>query len=53
MNKTCVPPFMLSIFVGGLDLKTATMRQVYKKFCLDEGAQDFIGHALALHLDDS
>lgn len=29
------------------------MRQVYKKFGLEPGTQDFIGHAMALHLDDS
>ena len=29
------------------------MRQVYKKFGLETGTQDFIGHAMALHLDDS
>ena len=26
--------------------------QVYKKFGLDENTQDFIGHALALYLND-
>ena len=29
------------------------MRTVYEKFGLDEGTTDFIGHALALHRDDS
>ena len=37
----------------GLDLNTVTMAQVYKYFNLESGTQDFIGHALALHLDDS
>ncbi|KAJ3320573.1 Rab GDP dissociation inhibitor alpha [Boothiomyces sp. JEL0866] len=37
----------------GVDLNTATMVEVYKKFGLEPGTQDFIGHALALHLDDS
>ena len=29
------------------------MVEVYKKFGLEPGTQDFIGHALALHLNDS
>lgn len=37
----------------GLDLNKDTMTTVYKKFGLEPGTQDFIGHALALHLDDS
>ncbi|KAJ3342412.1 Rab GDP dissociation inhibitor alpha [Entophlyctis luteolus] len=37
----------------GLDLNEVTMRSVYKHFSLEAGAQDFIGHALALHFDDS
>ena len=28
------------------------MRQVYQHFGLEPGTQDFIGHALALYLDD-
>ncbi|KAJ3207147.1 Rab GDP dissociation inhibitor alpha [Dinochytrium kinnereticum] len=36
----------------GLDLNTATMTEVYAKFGLESGTQDFIGHALALHQDD-
>ncbi|KAJ3188512.1 Rab GDP dissociation inhibitor alpha [Irineochytrium annulatum] len=37
----------------GLDLNTVTMEAVYKKFGLEPGTQDFIGHSLALHQDDS
>ncbi|KNC98110.1 uncharacterized protein SPPG_06519 [Spizellomyces punctatus DAOM BR117] len=37
----------------GLDLNTVPMTEVYKKFGLEPGTQDFVGHALALHLDDS
>ncbi|KAJ3282919.1 Rab GDP dissociation inhibitor alpha [Borealophlyctis nickersoniae] len=37
----------------GLDLNTVPMTEVYKKFGLEPGTQDFIGHSLALHLDDS
>jgi Rab GDP dissociation inhibitor len=37
----------------GIDLNKDTMVTVYKKFGLDAGTQDFIGHALALHLDDA
>jgi len=29
------------------------MHAVYAKFGLEPGTQDFIGHALALHLDDT
>jgi Rab GDP dissociation inhibitor len=28
------------------------MKTVYEKFGLEPGTQDFIGHAMALHLDD-
>lgn len=28
------------------------MRAVYEKFGLEPGTQDFIGHAMALYLDD-
>lgn len=28
------------------------MKAVYEKFGLESGTQDFIGHAMALHLDD-
>ncbi|GAO47288.1 hypothetical protein G7K_1498-t1 [Saitoella complicata NRRL Y-17804] len=37
----------------GLNLYKNTMNEVYYKFGLDKGTQDFIGHAMALHLDDS
>ncbi|KAJ3178521.1 Rab GDP dissociation inhibitor alpha [Irineochytrium annulatum] len=36
----------------GLDLDKVTMADVYKKFGLEPGTQDFIGHSLALWLDD-
>ncbi|KAI7898197.1 GDP dissociation inhibitor [Cokeromyces recurvatus] len=36
----------------GLDLDNNTMVDVYAKFGLEPGTQDFIGHAMALHLDD-
>jgi len=36
----------------GLDVETASMEAVYQKFGLEPGTQDFIGHAMALHLDD-
>ena len=44
---------ILIFFYLGLDLNLVSMRQVYKKFGLEPGTQDFIGHAMALHLDDS
>ncbi|GAA5812129.1 Rab GDP dissociation inhibitor alpha [Mucor flavus] len=36
----------------GLDINTNTMVDVYAKFGLEPSTQDFIGHAMALHLDD-
>ena len=37
---------------AGIDLDKNTMAQVYEKFGLEPGTQDFIGHAMALYLDD-
>ncbi|CAI2180138.1 14393_t:CDS:2 [Funneliformis geosporum] len=37
----------------GLDLEKIPMSAVYEKFGLEPGTQDFIGHAMALYLDDS
>ncbi|KAJ9118251.1 Rab GDP dissociation inhibitor alpha [Naganishia vaughanmartiniae] len=37
----------------GIDMDKNTMTDIYKKFGLEAGTQDFIGHAMALHLDDS
>jgi len=37
----------------GLDLDKDKMSAVYAKFSLEPGTQDFIGHAMALYLDDS
>eukprot|EP01132_Coremiostelium_polycephalum_P007691 gene7691-9461_t len=36
-----------------LDLTKMTMRELYKKFGLKDDPIDFVGHALALHLDDT
>ncbi|KAH9984644.1 rab GTPase activator [Russula compacta] len=36
----------------GLNLDIDTMRTVYQTFGLEPGTQDFIGHAMALYLDD-
>jgi len=36
----------------GIDLDKNSMKQVYEKFGLEPGTQDFIGHAMALYLDD-
>jgi len=36
----------------GIDLDKDSMKQVYEKFGLEPGTQDFIGHAMALYLDD-
>ena len=37
----------------GVKMDSTSMRDVYVKFGLETGTQDFIGHAMALHLDDS
>ena len=36
----------------GVDPKKATMRDLFKKFSLDDGTAEFTGHAIALHLND-
>jgi Rab GDP dissociation inhibitor len=36
----------------GLNLDKDTMKTVYEKFGLEPGTQDFIGHSMALYLDD-
>ncbi|KIY45759.1 rab GTPase activator [Fistulina hepatica ATCC 64428] len=36
----------------GIDLDKDSMKAVYEKFGLEPGTQDFIGHAMALYLDD-
>ncbi|TFY81001.1 hypothetical protein EWM64_g3007 [Hericium alpestre] len=36
----------------GVDLDKDSMKSVYEKFGLEPGTQDFIGHAMALYLDD-
>ncbi|GFZ52140.1 Probable secretory pathway GDP dissociation inhibitor 1 [Saitozyma sp. JCM 24511] len=36
----------------GLDVNTCSMKDVYTKFGLEPGTQDFVGHAMALWLDD-
>ena len=37
----------------GLDLDSMSMDRVFAHFGLEPGTRDFIGHAMALHLDDS
>ncbi|POW04045.1 hypothetical protein PSHT_11341 [Puccinia striiformis] len=37
----------------GISLESTTMEDVYTKFSLEAATQDFIGHALALHSDES
>ena len=36
----------------GMDLAVLPMAEVYKRFGLEPGTQDFVGHALALYQDD-
>ncbi|KAI0899998.1 rab GDP-dissociation inhibitor [Annulohypoxylon nitens] len=37
----------------GLELGTCTMKDVYDKFGLEPGTRDFVGHAMALYLNDN
>jgi len=37
---------------AGINLDRDNMKTVYEKFGLEPGTQDFIGHAMALYLDD-
>jgi len=37
---------------AGLDINKCSMKDVYYKFGLEAGTQDFVGHAMALWLDD-
>lgn len=36
----------------GTDCSSVLMQDLYKKFSLDDNTQSFVGHALALHLND-
>merc|ERR1712137_486096 len=36
----------------GVDPNKATMKELFKKFSLDDSTVDFTGHAIALHLND-
>lgn len=42
----------LTLYDIGIDLDVDSMKVVYEKFGLEPGTQDFIGHAMALYLDD-
>jgi Rab GDP dissociation inhibitor len=42
----------LTLYNIGIDLDVDSMKVVYEKFGLESGTQDFIGHAMALYLDD-
>ena len=37
----------------GQNLDTTPMAKIFDYFYLEPGTRDFIGHAMALHLDDS
>ncbi|XDG09133.1 hypothetical protein ABKA04_008748 [Annulohypoxylon sp. FPYF3050] len=37
----------------GLELGSCTMKDVYDKFGLEPGTRDFVGHAMALYLNDN
>jgi len=37
----------------GFDLTKHSMAELYKKFSLDDNTQSFLGHALALHINDT
>lgn len=40
------------VLIAGLDINKCPMKDVYYKFGLEAGTQDFVGHAMALWLDD-
>ena len=42
----------MTLEFSGINLDKNTMTDIYKKFGLEAGTQDFVGHAMALHLDD-
>jgi Rab GDP dissociation inhibitor len=42
----------VKVLTSGLDVNKCSMKDVYTKFGLEPGTQDFIGHAMALWLDD-
>lgn len=37
---------------GGLNPNETTMTDLFKKFGLDQNTADFVGHAMALYIDD-
>jgi Rab GDP dissociation inhibitor len=37
---------------GDFDIKSKTMAELYKKYSLEENTIDFLGHAVALELND-
>lgn len=41
------------VLTAGIDLDSWSMERVFKQFGLEPGTCDFIGHAMALHLDDA
>lgn len=45
-------PCHIDALATGLNLDKNTMKDVYTKFGLEAGTQDFVGHAMALYLDD-
>ncbi len=45
-------PPLSEYYYSGINLDKDTMKAVYDKFGLEPGTQDFIGHAMALYLDD-
>lgn len=50
--KTRTPELIVG-YITGLDVANCTMKDVYDKFGLEDGTRDFIGHAMALYLDDA
>lgn len=45
-------PGLVGLYGIGVNLDQNNMQFVYDKFGLEPGTQDFIGHAMALYLDD-
>jgi len=50
--STCIFISLTRGLIAGINLDKDSMKSVYEKFGLEPGTQDFIGHAMALYLDD-
>lgn len=51
-QKQSIDHLFIVPVVAGLDINKDSMKTVYDYFKLEPGTRDFIGHAMALYLDD-